>query len=516
MVAAVRAMQQALGRPVSSSIDDQMIGARVVELQQYLSTQVDASTPSGFRFDPLKVQSNLMDVSLQSAIVELQLAIVDTGTTLPGLLGWPSETYPIDFGYNGSAYTSNFNPESYAAAALAGPTYYVDVSRGNNANTGLDPNLPLQSIWRATALGNTAAVPFNVRVAAVAAGYPREHGFTNNGSVTPNTVAAAYIATGGTAEVWVGSLLAWPGAPDATFPNTYKVARSVVSRVLDLTTNDADGDYVELTKVATAALCNSTPNSWAQVAGDLYVNKNGAQVTSQNTRVLLQTIANFYLNGTSKDVYLKGFDFQGGTAGAVAMVAAATMNFIAVDCKAGYTGDSAVNVNAWKIDYVTGLVALVRCVGRRAVADQINGHWSPGGVPGLFLLTIDCKGRNTATVGGVQSCNGLTTHDDIISIDLNGEYYGNAGANVIPIQACKMYCLGTYAHDSLGDIAAGGATTPTDFQTQFTAQLWLQETRSNGSAIALLASNTSTIRKRNHRQGSGQVEGAGGGTITTF
>ncbi len=517
MVAAIRAVQAVLGRPVSSSIDDQAIGQKIVELQKYLSTVVDTTTPSGFRFDPAKVGGNLMDVSLQTSIVELQLAVENTGVGIPAGHGWPSGSYPFDLGYNGAKYTCDFVPTAYATAALAGPTYYVNSATGNNANTGLDPALPLQSIWRATALGNTAAVPFNVRVAVTALMYPREHGFTNNGTVTPNTVAAAYIATGGVAEVWVGSVLAWPNFSDVAFPNTYKVARSLVSRVLDLSATDVYGDYVELTKVADAATCNSTPNSWVQVAGDVYVHRTGeTQVTSANTRVLLQTIANFFTNGTSKDVYLKGFDFQGGTAGAVAMTAAATLNFIAEDCKAGYSGDSAVNVNAWKIDYITGLAALVRCTGRRAVADQINAHWTPGGVPGLYLLTIDCVGRNTATVGNVQSCNGLTTHDDVIAVDVNGEYFGNAGANVIPVQACKMYCLGTYAHDSLGDIAAGGATPPTDFQSQFTAQLWLQETRSAHSTISLVASNTSTIRKRNHVQSSSQLEGVGGGTITIF
>ena len=68
----------------------------------------------------------------------------------------------------------------------------------------------------------------------------------------------------------------------------------------------------------------------------------------------------------------------------------------------------------------------------------------------------------------------------------------------------------------VGDVGHGGSTTPTDFQTQATAVMWLQNCRSAVSATSLLASNTSTIKTRNFLPGGGQSPGAGGGTITTF
>lgn len=430
---------------------------------------------------------------------------------------WPFSTYPITITQTGPyKFTTNFVPETYAAAALAGTQYYVNGATGNDGNTGLSLAQAVKSIHVATTKGNAGGVPFRVAVASIPAGYPRENGFTNGGTVVPNTQPVAYIATGGNVTVWIGSVLAWPGSPDVTFPNTYKVARTLVSRVLNLTTNDANGDHAELTKVADAATCNSTPNSWAQVAGDLYVHRTGEQaVTSANTRVLLQTLANFFINGTSKDVYLSGFDLEGGTAGCFAMTAAATLNFMAIDCSAKFAGDAAVNVNGWKIDFITGLVALVRCVGACNVADGINGHRTDGG-SGLNLLTIDCKGRNNGVVGTVQSCNGWTTHETVVSIDVNGEYYGNYGANFIPIGTTQSFALGTYCHDSVGDQGHGGATPPTDYQTQNTATAWLQNCRSAVSGISLIASNTSIIRTRNFLPGAGQTNGAGGGTISPF
>lgn len=80
MIAAIRAMQIDQGQPVCSSIDDQSIGQQVVKLQKYLATVPDSSKPSGFRFDPAKVKSNISDISLAEAIINLQV-IIATGST---------------------------------------------------------------------------------------------------------------------------------------------------------------------------------------------------------------------------------------------------------------------------------------------------------------------------------------------------------------------------------------------------------------------------------------------------
>ncbi|MGY4295386.1 hypothetical protein ACVWXN_003481 [Bradyrhizobium sp. i1.4.4] len=309
--------------------------------------------------------------------------------------------------------------------------------------------------------------------------------------------------------------MSWPGAHDATFTNSYRVARSSVSRVIDLLHTDAAGDYLDIPQVADGATVDAN-TGWAQVTTDLIIRRSDDLApTNLNTLVLLKTIPMVVTDATSKDLYIKNATLFGGAAGSVANTAQATLNLMLEDVVTGYAGDSATNVNGYKFDFNTGLVAAVRCRGARAEADIFNGHWTPGGTPGLYLYTEDCIGRN----GGrdtVQSCNGLTIHDDIKAADIGGEFYGNFGSNVIPINGCKMWCLGTYAHDSQGDVGHGGTSPPRDFESQGTAQLYLQNTRSAGSATSLIASNTSTIFKRNHTSGVGQTEGSGGGTITNF
>lgn len=434
----------------------------------------------------------------------------------PAGFNWPFATYPITIVQtSANTFSTNFVPESYAQPALTGPVYWVDVTAGNNANPGTQGS-PVKSIWKGTQLANTGAVPATVMVKYAAAGYGRADGFSNTSTPVPNTVPIAYIAygatypvTGGIVDCWVGDALSW--SLDAN--NSYIAARTNVSQVFDTANFDANGDYLRMVQVADAATVYATPNSWAQIAGNIEVHRiDNSAVTNANTRAVLKATPNFVQDATSKNIYLKGFNFQGGAAGAVAMTAAATLNFIAVNCSAAYAGDSATNVNSWKIDFITGLAAFVNCRGSQGEADGFNTHWTPGGTPGLFTLTINCKGYNNGR-DSAQSCNGLTSHDNCIGIDVMGEYWGNYGTNVIPINGNQMWCVGTYAHDSLGDVSHGGTSPPRDFEAQSTAFMVLTGCRSAVSATAVIASGTSIIWLDNFTPGPGQAIGGGGGSI---
>lgn len=433
-------------------------------------------------------------------------------TALPVAFNWPNSTYPVNLVYNGTKWITDFNPDTYAQAALSGPQFFVNVGTGSDANSGLTQALAVKSIFKATQLGNALGVPFCVYVAP--GSYPRENNFTTTGTLVPNTQPAAYIATGTGVECWSGTVLTWPGSPDVTFPNTYKVARSNVARVINLTTNDANGDYVELIKVADAATCNATANSWAQVATDLYVHRTSEEApTTANTRVLLLSTPNLQTGATSKDVYVYGIDFQGGANGAVSIQTAATLNAMFVNCSMKYAGASGNAVNGLAINNITGLVACKNCIAACNQVDGFNIHKTAGSP---YLLTIDCVGRNNGRDTNL-SCNGLTTHDGALVIDVNGEYYQNYGANVIPINTCQMFCAGTYSHDSFGDVVHGGTTIPTDYQTQNTAEMWLLDCRSSVSTNALVLSDTSIMLTRNFTSGVGQLNVIGAGaTLGTF
>lgn len=458
---------------------------------------------------------SLAALTLGLPVVGTQLVASSGAVASPSGFNWPQGTYPITFSRSGSTLSTNFNPATYAAAALGGTKYFVNVATGSDANTGLSSGQSLKSIHAAITKGNTAAVPFWIEVNCATSGsFPRENGFTNTGTLVPATQPCAVVAINGRAECWTGSVLTWPGSPDATFPNTYKVVRGSVARVINLTTNDANGDYAELVKVADATACNATANSWAQVAGDLYVHRTAeAAPTTANTRVLLLSTPNLQTGTTSKDIYVSGVDFQGGNGGAVSVAAVATLNAMFVNCSMKYAGAVGVSANGLAVDNITGLVAAQGCIAACNEADGFNAHQTVGAP---YFLTISCIGRNNGR-DSVLSCNGWTAHEGVIGIDLNGIYFGNYGANVIPIGTTQTFCLGTYAHDSVGDVGHGGTTVPTDFQTQNTATMWLEYTRSGISTNSLVASNTSAIKTHGVTSSAGQTQVvASGASISMF
>lgn len=76
MIRALRDLQDYVAQPVNSSIDDQGIGQAIIRLQKYLSTVPDATQPSGFKFDPARVRSNIADHTFPGAIINLQSTVV--------------------------------------------------------------------------------------------------------------------------------------------------------------------------------------------------------------------------------------------------------------------------------------------------------------------------------------------------------------------------------------------------------------------------------------------------------
>lgn len=432
----------------------------------------------------------------------------------PSGLGFPFADYPLAVRRRGGRFLTDFKPEAYAADALAGPSYFVDIATGNDGNPGTSWGAAVKSIFVATQLGNAGGVPFQVSVKAGV--YSRANGFTNSGPMVIPTQPAAYRAVGGRVTCWAGGDLGWSGSPDATYGNCFAVARSNVTVVLDLAHANGFGDPAELVRVADAATCDATAGSWAQVGGTLYVHRaDGVAPTNASTRVLLVVDA-FALDGTGKSVYLEGFDFQGGANGGVFVQGAATRSLVFVDCSARYAGGPSHFYDGFRILDTSGLVLLVRCVAASNAKDGFNFHWGQGGTPSLHHLTIDCRAYDNGRYES-HSNNGLTSHDGLAGIDVGGLYHDNFGANVVSDSASRLWCLGTEARDSLGDGPRGGVVEPVDFNTQETTSFWLERTKTSGSARSLVAGDTSTIRLRQHRAAPGQAQFADvGATITTY
>lgn len=325
--------------------------------------------------------------------------------------------------------------------------YYVDFANGNDTNNGTTWALAVKSIWKATQLGNTTAVPFTVNIAAGL--YPRQNAFGNDGATVTPTQHCIYRAVGGQVVCYTGNALTWV----LDSGTTYSVARSNCKRILDLINFDADGDYNEIQPAASLAACRATPGTYYTDNVTIYVNRiDGAAATDANTRVLLALIPGIVAT-TSGSMHLYGITQMGGANGNIQIQGNTSGRFYAEDCKFYWSTNATYADNVTSLDY--DLVVMNRCVAAKAQKDGFNYHLANSLAP--KAIHFDCLGYGNGTAAASTSNNGATIHDAGLLIDFNGRYFKNYGgdfahanANTLAVAVC------TQTYGSYGDIARGG------------------------------------------------------------
>lgn len=448
----------------------------------------------------------------------------------PADFAWPFNKYPVNIYRSKGGAQVSVEPRSLVNPAIWRSTTFihVDSTTGNDATATVvsDPNdrsKPALSIGKAIELGNAAATPYRVFVKSGT--FHRSTGFHGNGGVIFPTQPMSLEAWGGRCinAVWQSGI-AW--SVDATYTNCYTQARNNVLRVFDVINKNSYGDYVELTQAASAALCNSTPGTWFQNGANLLVRRaDGAAVTDSNTRPLLGALPCLQLpasgSGDGLDMYVSGFDFEGGANGALYSTAGVVRNFVAEDCTFKYAGSVTTPIDGVQLLNMEGITAFFRCGVAANTKDGFNWHWSRGGTPAMYALTVDCWARDNGR-GTSTSNNGHTIHDAMVAIDVNGEYKGNYGGSVHIVGGSSLWCVGTVCEDSLGDTSMGGTIPSSGFIAGLTTdvyvnKMWLDSTLVRGCLRAIWVNDPrSIIYTREHRSSGGMETANTGGTITTY
>ncbi len=432
---------------------------------------------------------------------------------IPSGLGWNTTAYPYTlaladmgpgpaYGYCSVTPEQIFDAHS-TARSTPGATFYVDVLLGSNSNNGLTPGTggAFKSIWKAVQAANTAAVPSKIFVEAGV--YSIADNFSNGVSAIQPLVDIAFIATSTVngspftynyGRVTSGSfdLFAAP-ALDATCTNCYSYAVTNVGMVVDLTRNVPNEAYQELTNVATAALCNTIPNSWSLVSGTLYINRgDGVAVTNVNTRVYRSNGYNFRSINTGAPGQLSfyfggatdndGFDFEGNgpmtgcltyQGQTAAGLPASKKAIVIKNCIFRYSTNRGLSV-----DGIDGICAVFNSDAGVCFSDGFNFHNSPNATTGdMHVLTVNCTGTDFGR-NNTSSSNAWTTHETVKAIDLAGIYKMGRGGTVRSIQSSKSLLVGTYVENDLGDMTTtGGAVSPTAFQFDSPASAWLDRVK---------------------------------------
>jgi hypothetical protein len=411
-----------------------------------------------------------------------------------------------------------------SARAAPGTTLYVNIQTGNDTSGTGTSAAPFQSIHKAVTAANAGGQPATVFVAA--GDYPRANNPSNGGAVLP-TVDIAFVATGGRVRTGAYDAFSAPAA-DATYTNCYSFAVATVNRVIDRASIDRFGNAVELTGVATAAQCNARPGSWALVAGTLYVNRaDAAAVTNANTRVFRSGTASvkvsapisLYLGGALAG---DGFDIEGGSSAAClnyapASVPAAMKAVVADSCSFKYAGGAAeTGACGVAVNSVHGLCALVNCAADANATDGFNAHNTTAPAAATHFVTVNCSASNNGRAPGV-SCNGWTTHENVVGLDVAGVYRGNRGGTMRSINSSSSWLAGSRAEGDCGDLANGGALIGTALRVDDTARYWCDRVAVDMPAgtIALhAAASGSAIFTR--AMPPSRAPSVGPGTIATY
>ncbi|UAW09392.1 hydrolase [Arthrobacter phage Klevey] len=444
-------------------------------------------------------------------------ALVQHSATIPAALGWgaspalsPRLTNLRGGGVIGDVGATPKALFATYSAAQAAPTNRFYASPAGDDTAAGTYAAPWRTIKKCIEAANAAGAP--ARILVRTGTYLSGQGFE---AVSP-TVDTAFVAEGGPVTVSNGIASAsYTFAAHATHTNTYYINPTPtggVSRVLDLTRVDEFGNYRELVKVSSEAIANDTPGSYHEGLA-LYIHRHdGAAVTAANTRVL-QTKSNFVLS-SEVNVYVGTEDgspwviegsansVAGVDPGAVLTYVAAPTNaaskaFVMENVRADFAGEPTAGANSFTVDKWNGVAAYFNCQGNAPSKDGFNAHNGGNLATKMLVLTVNCSATDTGR--SVQSCNGLTLHENVIGIDVAGRYLRGRGGTVHNIGASKHYLLGTHIDGDLGDINSGGGIHPNALRVADSAEVWAERVTINmppGAFAYRAVSGTAKIHRR--------------------
>lgn len=346
--------------------------------------------------------------------------------------------------------------------------------------------------------------------------YPRGFGVCNLGVNKVITAPISLEAIGG--PVYTGSFDLETWTKTSGQNNVYEVTKTNTSSLFNPSILDFKGSYTPYVKVATLAECDTTRGTWFNDGSKLFCHSHtGGPVTDFNARI--------YRNAFSAgiegdhDVYIRGFNFEGGSRAALNLKAGVT-NTCVLDCvtmkyaMSGAAENALGSVNT--VDGLRcqgmGLLAAYNCEASYNSKDGFNYHVENGNLPSVMME--GCKGfGNGLMEAKTNSCNGVTAHDGLSLIDAGGQYLGSAGTNCGHINDnTHVWHVGTTAGDSLGDTVNGFSQTAGAFGLlSGSGSMWLEDCTDVSSQFGVISPNPAQTFIKNHRG-----TGVRTGDINTF
>jgi hypothetical protein len=399
----------------------------------------------------------------------------------------------------GDSVSCNIKPEDLFDVSAITNTYYVNVARPDNAGNGLTWATAKKSIRSAIDTANASGLPS--RIAVRSGVYSRTNGFNTTGTGVTTAVPLYIYSVFGRVKTGNFDELTYTKTGGQNY--VWQVARSLVNNVLNPQIN------AEYTYVASIAACDALPGSFFTDNVTLYVHAHSSGVvTSQNC------LPNLNANGTifigNQNVMLSGFDFVGGSAGAVSFSGGSTNVCIMQDCTASYALGGIYSARTAQNGVVVlgcGIFAAFNSGASLNSNDGFNIH-KDGADVRPFSLLVNCYGFNNGTLPSSVSNNGYTVHDGCHSIDIGGTWTGSVGTNSGHINdGTVVWQFGSKAGASDGDVINGGTVTWGAFGAWAgNCTLYLDSCTDFAANIGVYAAGGGTVYLRNH-SGTGSLFG---------
>lgn len=380
---------------------------------------------------------------------------------------------PFTIQQNGRVFrpAPSFNLRTYANITVP-QTYYVDVTSGNDSNTGLSWAQAWKSIWKAAGTADATQI-------LIKAGYYfRNQGFAGN---TP-AASCEIIAVDGPVYATTDTYnTLGPFSPVASHYEGSGAGRTIQD-VYDAAAPDSYGDDVRLTKKTSIAEVDAAENSWWQDGGTLVVYLHLASNRAPDANVRCYESSALFTRD-NKSFYMENIHWRGGV-GFRNSSATGGLKVYLKDCSAKY----ALSTDAFDVDGTTETI-FQNCLAAKSVAgDGFSYHVRNGVVP--KAIEIDCEGYDC---GDATTDQGSTMHDAGTIVRINGEYHHTRGQCVADVGASMAWLLGTSLHDA----ESTGANDDGYFCGNSGAKSWLDSCTISVANFDLISEAGTTIYTRN-------------------
>jgi hypothetical protein len=207
----------------------------------------------------------------------------------------------------------------------------------------------------------------------------------------------------------------------------WKTSRSNSYNVFDISNRDLYSFGIPLNWVSTAALCQSTANSWFTDGTNVWVHTFDNRQPDANLLVAIE-VANVWFNISNGELYIKGFDFYsghpGGSTGAYkgGVFIQGNTSSIAVFNDCCFVGGMGRNITNYGVECVANGLAIqdvgksysFNCKAGYTYRDGFNYHYNDSGVPDkrvYLAFEYNCMGYNVGryAYGAAGGINNITT-----------------------------------------------------------------------------------------------------------